>query len=1343
MGSHVNNFGNNEYKAFLGALPPHLTSKDILAVVKHYPGYVDFFYPTTGKKGWCTVEFSSRKKRDEFVRNKHRYNAEWNQIIDIKEYVWVPKQERDKNNAAAAAASPSKAAPSAKARANVSGAPRAPWAAASAPQPARTPNSVVVPSAAPDQDLVGVVLRYFPGGRDHLGLIRTADGSNGQLDTLFHVDVVYYCCRHKLWCSGGAHACASYGRLSKPLPGDVSLSQLLPVNTRVHFRRRSLDEMALVPFPFQATAVWATMSGRPIKPGGLASDVFDVQLIDYVSQADSPSPSPARRPSPLPPPQQHRPQLQQQPVQQPRQPHQHFVHAPLPTFSSMRNFDPPPDNRDINSNPAAVSRSAGGGASDAGSRGSGRPVAPTGSSQHPTTSDIDNYMDILKQLRDFLEGQLRTAGVEDCPNLLQLARKIMKTMDGGNASNGKQSHVASAAGALTINNFLSNNGISLEKGKLQQLLAHYKVYHETLSYNVRAGIADLKAVNAMSLSAVAAKLGLQLQHPVGDDANSLEGGSSLSSHEKATVFKLKDRVNQQQQKQSGKSGALLPPGSNISGGVLSRSVVQGGGETFGKTLHHLGAIDKQGPGAIGTLAPRDDEVSSSLSSGSANAAIADGWSLFSATLESVSLKAVKSFVARGLDVQTFSRARSISVEYSAEAKKRALTLTPLETWIMKNEYDFCNVEFGTVAVDKSAQLADLAHAAVHTWLHNEKTMKYLLDIFSELGDKPLRILSHWNGMALRSWSNLYIPEHSVDFQAVVKCTFLYCFEQKYPRMARKPKTLGLLASLVMSAPYKNTQGGLCNFRGVVVHLFNEYFGVALTPSGPVLFEKHCVYSRSHHKSTGGGGDPSWVTSKKVCLGSFVKLHAVLAKAKTKRNRLGYYFATKVWCGADDASSEPFCGPEVPGGKRYWYETVQEFETVVRANPQLGVFGRDDDEKENRQGSPGGGEAGGERDWPRLYQTAVSHFLQRKLDARSNSSVFKEPEDDANEQVFSGFGEAFFKRHCSGSGKTEKRDLVSSLKVLHRSGLTPSTLLARLRLSRSLFGGDEVFLEAVERSLLSAPPAHFSRKTKRAVNVGPMLAQHLGEGAGIGAKEDFFSPEFVYELFPWAKSDGETAMEDGVAGERRIEVEEAINHVALEEERIEHENQSYEDLQGAKSISPALLPPEVEELLEQGEDTNGGVKEDLPVPAPLDLEGIVRGLEEVSGRMALLTGRCDDMGGRMRDLEGDAESVLREEFEMLRVMSQEVQEAVRAKQERRAAAANRGENLINIVVYSVLRVFSFFALSVAGPAPKPWPETKTIVRVCTASAPGEEMVTYEIPTRNDGQLSIQVNSCNLQ
>ena len=221
------------------------------------------------------------------------------------------------------------------------------------------------------------------------------------------------------------------------------------------------------------------------------------------------------------------------------------------------------------------------------------------------------------------------------------------------------------------------------------------------------------------------------------------------------------------------------------------------------------------------------------------------------------------------------------------------------------------------------------------------------------------------------------------------------------------------------------------------------------------------------------------------------------------------------------------------------------------------------------------------------------------------------------------------------------------------------------------------------------------------------------------------------------------MEDGVPGERRVEVAEAINHVVRKEERIEHENQSYEDLQGAKSISPALLPPEVEELLEQGEDTNGGVKEDLPVPAPLDLEGIVRGLEEVSGRMALLTGRCDDMGGRMRDLEGDAESVLREEFEMLRVMSQEVQEAVRAKQERRAAAANRGENLINIVIHSVSRVFSFFALLVAGPAPKPWPETKTIVRVCTASAPGEEMVTYEIPTRNDGQLSIQVHSCNLQ
>ncbi len=148
--SHVNPFGNNEYKVFIGRLPPQVTRKQLDAAVKKWEGVVDVFYDPG--KGWCTVEFTSRRRRDEFVRNKNRHNTMFGQWVDIKEYVWVPKQLKEETTApstrAKKAAQPQQPQPAQTVAPVAPIAPVAPWAQAEQRRPSP---GVVIPSAAPDQ----------------------------------------------------------------------------------------------------------------------------------------------------------------------------------------------------------------------------------------------------------------------------------------------------------------------------------------------------------------------------------------------------------------------------------------------------------------------------------------------------------------------------------------------------------------------------------------------------------------------------------------------------------------------------------------------------------------------------------------------------------------------------------------------------------------------------------------------------------------------------------------------------------------------------------------------------------------------------------------------------------------------------------------------------------------------------------------------------------------------------------------------------------------------------------------------------------------------------------------
>ena len=81
-------FGLPQCKVFVGGLPHDAEKDEVLEAIRNEwsdQGVAQVYYRGQGH-GWATVEFVSKARRDEFLKNKERFRRILNVKVDIKEY---------------------------------------------------------------------------------------------------------------------------------------------------------------------------------------------------------------------------------------------------------------------------------------------------------------------------------------------------------------------------------------------------------------------------------------------------------------------------------------------------------------------------------------------------------------------------------------------------------------------------------------------------------------------------------------------------------------------------------------------------------------------------------------------------------------------------------------------------------------------------------------------------------------------------------------------------------------------------------------------------------------------------------------------------------------------------------------------------------------------------------------------------------------------------------------------------------------------------------------------------------------------------------------------------------
>ncbi len=427
-------------------------------------------------------------------------------------------------------------------------------------------------------------------------------------------------------------------------------------------------------------------------------------------------------------------------------------------------------------------------------------------------------------------------------------------------------------------------------------------------------------------------------------------------------------------------------------------------------------------------------------------------------------------------VQSFS-----SPPNSRYVDKTELSANHLNQHLTKWLEDTHIPEMSRVSVYPLARDA-VVTAVIHVWMESRKPPLLLKEDLRKSLGHPRSLLQEWASLAEKAWFNYNSAEPCVAVDAVVRATATYCWSslsQSIPQAQLQGDAYEKFQHLIVDTSYSSPEGNHYGLRGVVVRGCGDHIGIALTEQGPVFFEKNIAYVQ-----TTGSGKRHWTKcdslSRQIPPGSFVKLHSVAGKA-SKRCKVSYHYATKVWMPTSENAKEPVTGPEVPGGKLYWRETIAEFEKVLKVNPELGAA----DESEARSSL----------DHQKLYEEAFEHHLQDRFAIDLRRKNLDASDYESQEKVSSSY--ATFLNYYLNSRKTggrqfSREELVNTLKILYKVGVGFFDLRKSFVACNVMQVGD-LFKESVELTLVLAPPTVLtSVDCASVVNVAPLLARFFAE-----------------------------------------------------------------------------------------------------------------------------------------------------------------------------------------------------------------------------------------------------------
>ena len=437
-------YGNNDCKIFVGAIPKDADDEQIRDAFEKWDGVVGVFCGQTGHVyRWATVEFTCQRRRDDFLKERHKHRFQ-NHVLDVKKFTKNPPQKggNPTNNSppstfnAAAAAS-----------------------AAAATNNAR-PATVRPPLSRPQQPQNQTAIIKNWVSRE-FGVLRAADPNLG--NGIFHVSAVWLCGEHGLSCR--MPGCPRY----KSGDGQHHPLWKMPINTQVSVRFRLIKDFK--GYLFQATAVWPQLSlvppiPQPQPPHSLGSNEeellqLDIQLIQF-SELDASDGATAVMSSLA--------QLAKA---------DGGGNNNANSSSSNNNNNPAGDTMDKTSIISSDSKTS-------------VTASNTTTNDEDDEATMDFYLEYLGKIKDFFSAQI--AGPYDSRSakelgLLKVSRSVMDLK-------GRNNEVIDQ-GIIIIDNFIADKDIRVPEEKKAAIMSYFKVLMHNIFHSMEENRYDAERASAL------------------------------------------------------------------------------------------------------------------------------------------------------------------------------------------------------------------------------------------------------------------------------------------------------------------------------------------------------------------------------------------------------------------------------------------------------------------------------------------------------------------------------------------------------------------------------------------------------------------------------------------------------------------------------------------------------------------------------------------------------------------------------------------------------------------------------------------------------------------------------
>ena len=276
---------------------------------------------------------------------------------------------------------------------------------------------------------------------------------------------------------------------------------------------------------------------------------------------------------------------------------------------------------------------------------------------------------------------------------------------------------------------------------------------------------------------------------------------------------------------------------------------------------------------------------------------------------------------------------------------------------------------------------------------------------------------------------------NVAVETIVAAVFSYCWSEIFG------EDHSSIRKLIMGVRVRTDENSMYRDQGLIIHYFDDHFGVIQTRHGKVVFDCNVAMRHIHETSGDGTRALKWTRCKsgnRLPIGALVRLNSRVGSFKNN-NLIEFRFATKVWSAV--GYEEPDISIDIAGGLVYWAEVMPVLESIVKANFMLSSP-CDDDPAFDRE----------------LYNKYFDAIIQQRYKKGSLPESYdsKKWKSFSNFLTFAQFGK-------DGAEKHEKTTATVHLLV----GLGVSLYdLRKDYLSKALIGSKELFLVSLEQILLN-------------------------------------------------------------------------------------------------------------------------------------------------------------------------------------------------------------------------------------------------------------------------------------